>query len=93
MKEPMRTMLPMRVVAVCLGAPLSDELGEDLVEGRLVLFEPGDPRSLASALDAAFSASDEELKRRGDLAAAQAAGLRWKESARRLAALLRGRYT
>ena len=57
------------------------------------LFGPGDPQSLASALDAAFSASDEELKRRGDLAAAQAAGLRWEESARRLAALLRGRYT
>jgi glycosyltransferase involved in cell wall biosynthesis len=57
------------------------------------LFEPGDPRSFASGLDAAFSASDEELMRRGDLAAAQAAGLRWEESARRLAALLRGRYT
>jgi hypothetical protein len=57
------------------------------------LFEPGDRQSLASALDAAFSASDEELKRRGDLAAAQAAGLRWEEPVRRFAALLRGRYT
>ena len=33
----------MRVATIALGASLSDELGEDLVEGRLVLFEPGDP--------------------------------------------------
>ena len=57
------------------------------------LFEPGDSESLARALDAAFSASGEELRRRGELAATQAAGLRWEESAHRLAALLRGRYT
>jgi glycosyltransferase involved in cell wall biosynthesis len=57
------------------------------------LFEPGDPVSLASALDAAFSAPEEEVRRRAEVAAAQAASLDWDESARRLAALLRGRYT
>jgi glycosyltransferase involved in cell wall biosynthesis len=57
------------------------------------LFAPGDPVSLATALDAAFSAPEEELRRRAELAAAQAASLDWDESARRLAALLRGRYT
>jgi glycosyltransferase involved in cell wall biosynthesis len=56
------------------------------------LFEPGDPVSLASALDAAFSAPEAELRRRAEVAAAQAASLDWDESARRLAALL-GRYT
>jgi len=57
------------------------------------LFDPGDPASLAHALETAFSASDQELGRRADRAAAQAAALSWDESARRLAALLRGRYT
>jgi glycosyltransferase involved in cell wall biosynthesis len=56
------------------------------------LFEPGDPESLARALDVAFSASDDELRRRAERAAAQAAGLEWEETARLLAALLH-RYT
>jgi beta-1,4-mannosyltransferase len=57
------------------------------------LFEPGDPVSVARALDDAFSAPEDELRRRADRAAAQAAGLEWEESARLLAALLQGRYT
>lgn len=57
------------------------------------LFDPGDPASLANALETAFSASDQELGRRADRAAAQAAALSWDESARRLAGLLRGGYT
>jgi beta-1,4-mannosyltransferase len=53
------------------------------------LFAPGDPAALAAALEAAVGADEEELRRRGDRAAGQAAGLRWDESARRTAALLR----
>src|SRR6186997_1818396 len=40
-KEPMRTRLPIRILAVGPCATLADELGEHLVEGRLVLLEPG----------------------------------------------------
>jgi glycosyltransferase involved in cell wall biosynthesis len=57
------------------------------------LFQPGDPGSLAAALDAAFSSSEDELRSRAERAEAQAAALRWDESARQLAALLRGGYT
>jgi glycosyltransferase involved in cell wall biosynthesis len=57
------------------------------------LFEPGDPESLARALDVALSAPEDELKHRADQAAAQAAELEWEESARLLAGLLHGRYT
>jgi beta-1,4-mannosyltransferase len=57
------------------------------------LFAPGEPESLARTLSAALTAPDEELRRRGDLAGGEAAALLWDESARRLAGLLRGRYT
>ena len=53
------------------------------------LFRPGEAASLAAALDAALGATEEELRGRGRCAARQAAGLRWDESARRIAALLR----
>ena len=57
------------------------------------LFQPGDAESLAAALEAAFRAPEDELRRRAERAEAQAAGLRWDESARQLAALLRDGYT
>jgi uncharacterized protein YciI len=41
------------------------------------LFAAGDSESLARALDVAFSAPEEELRRRAERAAAQAAALEW----------------
>jgi len=57
------------------------------------LFTPGEPESLARALEAALTAPGEELRGRADLAAAQAATLSWDDSARLLAELLRDGYT
>src|SRR5918992_3108953 len=45
MKEPMRMRLPIRSVAVALGAPSLDEAGEDVVERWLQLLDPGRPHA------------------------------------------------
>jgi beta-1,4-mannosyltransferase len=79
------------VPVVAADRPTYRELLADGAAGWL--FGPGDPAALAKALEACFSASEEELRRRGERAAAEATALSWDESARQLAALLHGRYT
>ena len=86
------------VLALSLGVPVvaadRPTYRELLANGEAGwLFSPGSAVSLAESLEAAFGASEEELRVRAERARGQAAALDWDESARRLAALLRDRYT
>ena len=86
------------VLALSLGVPVvaadRPTYRELLANGEAGwLFSPGSAVSLAESLEAAFGASEEELRLRAERARGQAASLDWDESARRLAALLRDRYT
>lgn len=86
------------ILALSLGVPVvaadRPTYRELLANGEAGwLFSPGNAASLAESLEAAFGASEEELRARAERARSQAAALNWDESARRLAALLRDRYT